>query len=81
MKCRSHIDPCYGIALLHEILTPSTHAHVDSSLKSDKAMAHRAFARLQTLQNQLAPFDASVLEGYLEPLFRDDNQETTRRHY
>ena len=31
------------------------------------AMAHRAFARLQTLQNQLAPFDASALEGYLEP--------------
>ena len=30
-------------------------------------MAQRAFARLQTLQNQLAPFDASVLEGYLEP--------------
>jgi len=32
-----------------------------------RAMAHRAFARLQTLQNQLAPFDASALEGYLEP--------------
>lgn len=31
-----------------------------------RAMAHRAFARLQTLQNQLAPFDASALEGYLD---------------
>eukprot|EP00438_Fugacium_kawagutii_P023712 Skav228039 [mRNA] locus=scaffold1188:102239:105256:+ [translate_table: standard] len=45
----------------------SDHQLSQTRTLSQPAMAQRAFARLQTLQNQLAPFDASVLEGHLEP--------------